>query len=128
MELEIVRVNTNLIFKIINKENTKYSFISSRETIIYIESSKNNILYIDNIYKNSKTELQIAEYQSSMTYDEILNHDSKYFSKLDKNIHILKNELYLLYVKMMDLDSFTIFMNPIYNIYNFYEIIEINDF
>ena len=128
MELEIVRVNTNLIFKIINKENTKYSFISSRETIIYIESSKNNILYIDNIYKNSKTELQIAEYQSSMTYDEILNHDSKYFSKLDKNIHILKNELYLLYVKMVDLDSFTIFMNPIYNSYNFYEIIDINNF
>ena len=125
--LEINEVNTNMEFIIINKLKTKYSFISIEETIIYIETSKNNILYIDNIYKSSKTELQIAEYKNSMTIDEIINHDSKYFSKLNNNIHILTSELYILYVKMVDLDSFTIFMNPFYNTNFFEETIEIKD-
>jgi len=126
--IEIHEVQTKLRFININKKKTKYSFIHSGETLIYIETSKNNVLYIDNIYKNSKTELQIAEYQNSMTYDEILNHDNQYFSKLNNNIHKLKNNLYLLYVNMLDLDSFTIFMNPIYDSSSNDVTIEIKDF
>jgi len=92
--------------------------------LIFIEISENSVLYIDNIYKNSKTELKIAEFDSQMTYDQIVKIDSKYFSEFKDSIRtLIEGKIYLLYVKLPSIDSFTIFMNHKYS----REVIEIND-
>lgn len=59
-----------------------------------------------------------------MTYEEMLNHDSKYFNKFTDNIHTFtKDKTYLLYVKLPNLDPFNLFLNQIYE----EETIEIKD-
>ena len=125
-KLEIKEIkNTKLEFENLNEKNKKYSLYESGEFLIFIEISENSVLYIDNIYKNSKTELKIAEFDSQMTYDQIVKIDSKYFSEFKDSIRtLIEGKIYLLYVKLPSIDSFTIFMNHKYS----REVIEINDF
>ena len=124
VEIKEVKTNNNLNVININRKNIKLAFIKATDSLIFIESPENFVLYSDNIYKNSNTELQLAEYNSKMTYEEMLNHDSKYFNKFTDNIHTFtKDKIYLLYVKLPNLDPFNLFLNQIYG----EETIEIKD-
>ena len=114
-KIEIKEFKTKLNLINLDNTNSKYSFFKTGESLIFIESSKDYVLYLDNIYKSRKTKIQKAKYNDYMTYDEILKHDSKYFSDFDKNIQkFSKDEVCLLYVNLPELDPFNIFMNPIY--------------
>ena len=114
-KFEIKEVKTSLNLKNLDITNNKYSFFKKEEILIFMENSEDYVLYIDNIYNNSKTKLKLAEYKSDMTYDEILKHDSNEFIEYKDNIHTLsKGKMYILYINLAELDSFTIFMNPIY--------------
>ena len=124
VEIKEVKTNNNPNLININRKSIKLTFIKATDSLIFIESPENFVLYSDNIYKNSNTELQLAEYNSEMTYEEMLNHDSKYFNKFTDNIHIFtKDKIYLLYVKLPNLDPFNLFLNQIYE----EETIEIKD-
>ena len=104
VEIKEVKTNNNPNIININRKNIKLAFIKATDSLIFIESPENFVLYSDNIYKNSNTELQLGEYNSKMTYEEMLNHDSKYFNKFTDNIHkFTKDKIYLLYVKLPNL-------------------------
>jgi len=122
IKIKEVFTDKNLIN--LDGDYSSYSFITPKESIFFIENSEQNyVLYLDNIYKNSNTQLKLAKYKSEMSIDDILNPSSKYYSDYDKNTDILsKNERYLLYVNFKESDPFNIFINPIYR----EEIIEIN--
>ena len=115
-KLQIIEKATNLRLYNLNKQNRRFSIIKASDSLIFMDDSEEDyILYLDNTYKSSNTQFQLAEYNEEMTYDEILNHDSKYFKSYTDNIHTFsKGKLYLLYIKLSDLDPFNIFMNQIY--------------
>jgi len=99
--------------------------IKSTESLIFLENSNDYILYLDNIYKSSLTKIQLAEYNERMTYEELLNHDEKYFYDIKGNILTLSGyKMYFLYINFVDLDPFNIFVGPINNV----ETIEINNY
>ena len=114
-KLHIEEINTTLKLLNLNEQNSRYSSIKSEESLIFLENSKDYILYLDSIYKNSKTEFKLAEYKNEMSYDEMLNHDSKYFSDYKETIHTFsKDKMYLLYIKSVELDPYNIFMQNLY--------------
>lgn len=114
-KIEIKEFKTKLNLINLDNTNSKYSFFRTGESLIFIESSNDYVLYLDNNYKSRKTEIQKAKYNDKMTYDEILKHDSKYFSKYDENVKkFSKDEICILYVNLPELDPFNIFMNPIH--------------
>ena len=123
-DIEIKEVYTDKNLISLGEDYSSYSFITSKESIFFIENEeKDYVLYLDNTYKSSKTQLKFAKYESEMSIDDMLNPSSKYYSDYDKSTDILsKNETYLLYVNFKELDPFNIFINPIYR----EEIIEIN--
>ena len=106
-----------------NNANTKISSITYKESLIFLKNSEDYILYLDNIYNSSKTKYEIAEYKNEMSYDEMFNHDKKYFSSYKDSIHFFsKDKMYLLYINVPELDPFNIFISPL----NKGETIEIN--
>ena len=112
-KLKITEISTNISLIYLYNKNTKHSIISKSETLIFIDISEDYILYLDNIYKSAKTKVQIAEYKSEMTYDNILNIDQKYFFDFNENIKTLsKDNMYLLYINFVDLDPFNVFIGP----------------
>ena len=115
LTLEIVGCNTKMNF--INSQNKylTYSLINMdyKETMIICDNSENYLLYIDNIYKSPKTKVKIAKYNNDMTVNDILNLNNNYFSDSKENIYSFpKNEIYLLYIKLGELDPFNIFISP----------------
>ena len=118
------KITNNIKLYNLRGKTSKFSFVDSKETILFIENQEDFNLYIDNIYKSSKTEVKLAQYKSEMTLDDILNHNDNYFSSYTDNIHSFqKDEIFILYFKFSELDPFNIFINPI----NIEETIEIYD-
>ena len=123
LKIEEVKINSNINLLNLNNANTKISSITYKESLIFLNNSEDYILYIDNIYNSSKTKYEIAEYKNEMSYDEMFNHDKKYFSSYKDSIHFFsKDKMYLLYINVPELDPFNIFISPL----NKGETIEIN--
>ena len=121
----ITELTTNISLLYFLNMNSKHFMIKSTESLIFLENSNDYILYLDNIYKSSLTKIQLAEYNERMTYEEILNHDEKYFYDIKGNILTLSGyKMYFLYINFVDLDPFNIFVGPINNV----ETIEINNY
>ena len=115
LEIEEIKSSSNINLLNLNNNKHKLSFIIESKSLLFIEFTEDFVLYLDNSYNNEKTELQLAEYNNEMTYDEMLNHDSKYFKSFKDNIHTFsKDKIYLLYVNLPELDPFNILLNPIY--------------
>ena len=124
-KLKIEEVNTSINLINLNNITTKISSLKSRESLIFMENSEDYILYLDNMYNSSKTKYKIAEYKTQMSYDEIFNHDNKYFSDYKESIHFFsKDKMYLLYINVAELDPFNLFISPSTN----EEIMEINGY
>ena len=114
INLEIKEIQTKL--KLLNfRGNSKYSFFKTGKLLIFLESSEDYILYSDNLIKNSKNQIKIAEENSEMTYDDIININDTYFSEYKDRIHKFnKDTIFILYININEYENFNLFMNNIY--------------
>ena len=99
--------------------------LSFGKKLIICQSREDYIFYAKNIFKEEKPQIKKGTYSSGMTYKNIINIDSNYFSDYNGEIITLKkNEINLLYFNYKDLQFYHIFINPI----NIADTIEIKDY
>ena len=89
-------------------------FTNPKKSMYILDFGENHILYLDNPLNNTETKLKISEYNSSMSYKDIININDKYFSNCNgKIIELQKGKIYLIYIDFDILDQVYFLLNPL---------------
>lgn len=114
--VNISSIKTDLNILSVKNENFLYNqiFLFEKKKIIIFQSKKEHILFFMNIFNNEAYRIKYAIYNDSMTYQDILNINDKYFIDYSGDFFTLnKDQMYIIYFNDSSYNQALVNINPI---------------